>query len=471
MAEITYIPIDHLRPHPLNPRKDLGDLTELAESIKGNGILQNLTVVPIACVPKLTGRDYGVADPDDDDLYVVVIGHRRLAAATMAGEDTVPCSIVAMSQGQQQETMLIENMQRSDLTVYEQAQGFQMMLDMGHSVQTIVNRTGFSETTVRRRLKMAELDQEKLKEVSTRQISLMDFDRLSQIEDLAQRNECLGKIGTSEFDMAVQKAVKNQQIDAHLPEVKAWLKSVKAKKLQHSERWNGKYDRACPTIYVEKWGEDGNKPDQIKPDKKVFYYIGEQGYDRGQLELYHEREKAPPVKRPPEEIEKEKAIAAAHQKLDEAASLAYDLRKRFVENLSVTKKNEPLVLLGAVYAGGFNAMNYNGADRAMLYRAIGLDPSESYIPDREQKFMDGIGRISGNDWAKYVYSLFGDDSAQTCGSGYKREFPEYKRSVKLELIYKWLTSLGYEMSTEEAQILSGDHEAFKAKAGESDGEM
>ena len=468
MAEITYIPINHLRPHPLNPRKDLGDLTELAESIKGNGILQNLTVVPITCVPKLTGRDYGVADPDDDDLYVVVIGHRRLAAATMAGEDTVPCSIVAMSQGQQQETMLIENMQRSDLTVYEQAQGFQMMLDMGHSVQTIVNRTGFSETTVRRRLKMAELDQEKLKEVSTRQISLMDFDRLSQIEDLAQRNECLGKIGTSEFDMAVQKAVKNQQIDAHLPEVKAWLKSMKAKKLQHSERWSGKYDRACPTIYVEKWGEDGNKP-ELSTGKKVFYYIGEQGYDRGQLELYHEREKAPPVKRPPEEIEKEKAIAAAHQKLDEAASIAYDLRKRFVENLSVTKKNEPLVLLGAVYAGGFNAVNYNCVDRAMLYRAIGLDPSESYIPDREQKFMDGIGRISGNDWAKYVYSLFGDDSAQTCGSGYKREFPEYKRSVKLELIYRWLTSLGYEMSTEEAQILSGDHEAFKA--GENYGKV
>ena len=127
MSEITYIPIDHLRPHPLNPRKDLGDLTELAESIKGNGILQNLTVVPIACVPKLTGRDYGVTDPNDDDLYVIVIGHRRLAAATMAGEETVPCSIVSMSQGQQQETMLIENMQRSDLTVYEQAQGFQMM--------------------------------------------------------------------------------------------------------------------------------------------------------------------------------------------------------------------------------------------------------------------------------------------------------------------------------------------------------
>lgn len=43
---LVYIPIEQLYPHPDNPRKDLGDLTELADSIKANGVLQNLTVVP-----------------------------------------------------------------------------------------------------------------------------------------------------------------------------------------------------------------------------------------------------------------------------------------------------------------------------------------------------------------------------------------------------------------------------------------
>ena len=43
---LTYIPIDELYPHPDNPRKDLGDLTELADSIKVKGVLQNLTVIP-----------------------------------------------------------------------------------------------------------------------------------------------------------------------------------------------------------------------------------------------------------------------------------------------------------------------------------------------------------------------------------------------------------------------------------------
>lgn len=71
--------------------------------------------------------------------------------------------------------MLVENMQRSDLTVYEQAQGFQMMLDLGDSVEQIAEKSGFSKATVRRRLKMAELDSDTLKEVSSRQLSLSDL--------------------------------------------------------------------------------------------------------------------------------------------------------------------------------------------------------------------------------------------------------------------------------------------------------
>lgn len=43
---IVTIGLEHIHPHPDNPRKDLGDLTELAESIKKNGIMQNLTVIP-----------------------------------------------------------------------------------------------------------------------------------------------------------------------------------------------------------------------------------------------------------------------------------------------------------------------------------------------------------------------------------------------------------------------------------------
>ena len=57
--------------------------------------------------------------------------------------------------------MLLENIQREDLTIQEQAQGFQMMLDLGDTEDQIAEKTGFSKSTVRHRLNIAKLDQEK----------------------------------------------------------------------------------------------------------------------------------------------------------------------------------------------------------------------------------------------------------------------------------------------------------------------
>ncbi|MFQ8761819.1 MAG: ParB/RepB/Spo0J family partition protein [Intestinimonas sp.] len=143
-STITYISVKELHPHPDNPRKDVGDVSELAESIKANGVLQNLTVVPNTVTGEITGDTWQRG-------YKVIIGHRRLAAAKLAGLEELPCVVVEMSEREQLSTMLTENMQRSDLTVYEQAQGFQMMLDMGDTVEDIAEKSGFSTTTVRRR--------------------------------------------------------------------------------------------------------------------------------------------------------------------------------------------------------------------------------------------------------------------------------------------------------------------------------
>lgn len=69
-----------------------------------------------------------------------------------------------MSYKEQVGTMLTENMQRVDLTIPEQAEGFQMMLDLGDTVEDIANKTGFSESTVRHRVNIAKLDKSALKE-------------------------------------------------------------------------------------------------------------------------------------------------------------------------------------------------------------------------------------------------------------------------------------------------------------------
>lgn len=170
---IVTIGLEHIHPHPDNPRKDLGDLTELAESIKKNGIMQNLTVIPKE------------GEPGE---YITIIGHRRSAAAKLAGVTEAPCRVVeGMTDKEQMSTMLEENMQRNDLTIWEQAQGFQMMLDLGETEDTIAEKTGFSKKTIRHRLNIAKLDSKTLMEKERQdgyQLSLTDLYELEKIKDV-----------------------------------------------------------------------------------------------------------------------------------------------------------------------------------------------------------------------------------------------------------------------------------------------
>ena len=196
--KIKNIEIRKIHSHPDNPRKDLGDITELSQSIAENGIMQNLTVVE-----------------REDGEYTAIIGHRRLAAALKAGLDTVPCAVVKMSEKEQQSTMLCENMQRSDLTVYEQAQGFQMMLDLGSTEDEIAEKTGFSKQTVRHRINLAKLDQKLLKEKNADenfQMTLKDMYELEKIDDVEKRNEILSKVrNSSELAYRVNDYLKNKK--------------------------------------------------------------------------------------------------------------------------------------------------------------------------------------------------------------------------------------------------------------------
>lgn len=197
MSEITMLPTNKIYPHPNNPRISAGDVSELKESIIAKGILQNLTVVP-------RGKE-------GSGEYTVVIGHRRLGAAKAAGIKEVPCRIADMTPAEQMETMLLENIQRSDLTPYEQAQGFQMMMDLGTTKSEISRKTGFSRTTIDHRLKLLELDQEKLKDVS-HQITMKDLILLEKVKSSAKRNELMQNYKNSyTFQTEINYAVREEK--------------------------------------------------------------------------------------------------------------------------------------------------------------------------------------------------------------------------------------------------------------------
>lgn len=176
------IDIDLLRPHPANPRRDLGDLTELADSIRSHGVRQNLLVVP---------------NPDEPDTYRVVIGHRRTAAARLA-ERTSLLAVVddTLTPAEQLELMLLENIQRSDLSAVEEADAYQGLLDLGLDEAAIAKRTGRSRKTVQARLRLRALPGAAQEKVHTHQATLDDASKLLEFtehpEVLADLTEQLG---------------------------------------------------------------------------------------------------------------------------------------------------------------------------------------------------------------------------------------------------------------------------------------
>ena len=221
-SSIVYLNRSQLEPHPDNPRKDLGDLEELRESIREHGIMQNLTVIPT-----------------DDTLehFRILIGHRRFAASEGILTQ-LPCVIVAgLSNREQVGIMLCENIQRSDLTYIEQARGFQMMLDLGDTVETIADKTGFSEKTIKARLEINKLDEETLGEASERfQLSIADFMKLSKVKDVEKRNEILESVDSSRE--------LSDEVDEYLEELNFETNFNKYKKVLDKVGWNNEEKNA-----------------------------------------------------------------------------------------------------------------------------------------------------------------------------------------------------------------------------------
>lgn len=443
---VVNMPIEYLVPHPRNPRKDLGNLEELTASIKENGIYQNLTVIPV-----------NEAVPGEEPKYMVVIGHRRLEAAKRAGLQEVPCAIVrGMSETRQLQTMLLENMQRSDLTVYEQAQGFQQLLDFGMDIEDISQQSGFSKSTIRRRLEIAKLDQNKLKELSsTRQLSLKEFDALAKIKNMEARNEVMEKIGTNDFALAVKRAMDKEKLADNMPVFLADMERLGIKKFPDSaNKYSSKYRRIGSLDLYE---YEVTK-DKIPKKTEGLYY--EASYPRN-VEFYvKETKKAKIIKKSAKELEKEKRIKEAWFKVDAMAATHYELRKAFVENLRGTAKQREAVYMGAYSLIVLRSIAYMSCGD--ISKEAGVD-DKYFDPRRDEKAVKLAYESYDNiqKCIEIIYKLFNDNEKEFYANGYRAVYPEYKFNPRLEAMYHWLTKLGYQMSSEEKLIAAGTHEIFQ----------
>jgi ParB family transcriptional regulator, chromosome partitioning protein len=135
------LPIDKLDPNPDQPRTEIGDLSELTASILEKGVLE-----PLLVKPNRNGR------------WMIIAGERRWRAATAAGLQEVPCIEMDVDDAAVAEIALIENMQRKDLTPWEEADGLRALSErFGYTHEEVARKVGKSRSTVTEALSIAAI--------------------------------------------------------------------------------------------------------------------------------------------------------------------------------------------------------------------------------------------------------------------------------------------------------------------------
>src|ERR671914_47809 len=139
------IALDKLDPNPDQPRVEIGDLADLTASIIEKGVLEPLLVKP----SRLSGR------------WMIIAGERRWRAAREAGVREVPCIEMDIDDRAVAEIALIENMQRKDLTPWEEADGLAALcMRFGYTREDVARKVGKSRTTVTEALSIAGIPEE-----------------------------------------------------------------------------------------------------------------------------------------------------------------------------------------------------------------------------------------------------------------------------------------------------------------------
>lgn len=177
---VVVIDVAAVDPHPANPRLDLGDLTELAASIKTDGVRQ-----PIHVVPTTSDGTGGTAGAEGQARYVVVDGHRRRAATLDAGVTTIPAIIRTdiTDAAAAVVDMLVQNVLRTDLTPVEEANAYEQLRLAGVTVTQIARKTGRKKATVDARLALLKLPDATRKKVHGQQITIETAAALLEFAD------------------------------------------------------------------------------------------------------------------------------------------------------------------------------------------------------------------------------------------------------------------------------------------------
>lgn len=219
-SNVEQIPVDKILPNPNQPRKHFEDsaITELAESIKSFGVIQPIQVRKIS-----------------EEFYELVSGERRLRASKVAGEETIPAIIVEMSDQDSALIAIMENVQREDLTYFEEAESYRQLMEYYNLTQDrIAELLGKSQSFVANKIRLLKLDPSIIETLTENNLTERHARALLRIPDTELQEEVLKQVvkkdmtvkKTEELVEKIRKDVLTNNYDEKLtPEKKARVKS------------------------------------------------------------------------------------------------------------------------------------------------------------------------------------------------------------------------------------------------------
>lgn len=189
--KVLEIGVSLIKPNPSQPRKCFysDELTKLAKSISQEGILQPL-IIRIK-----------------DGEYELVSGERRLRAAKIAGLKTVPCIIVNMTERNSALMALVENIQREDLSFFEEASAIQSLISVyGMTQEDAAIRLGIAQSTVANKLRLLRIPGDEQQVIMDMKLSERHARALLRLESKSDRIDVLERIHKYKLNVEMTEA-------------------------------------------------------------------------------------------------------------------------------------------------------------------------------------------------------------------------------------------------------------------------
>lgn len=183
VQNVQELPLANIVPNPNNPRKtfDENSIRELADSIQNPevGLIQPITVRP---------------SKDEAGKYIIIAGERRFRACTLLGWETIPGIVKDVSDEVAMEIAFIENLQRAEVPVMEEAAAYKWLIESGrYDYTSLASKVGVSEVTIRKRIKLMDLIPELLEQVD-KEVPLGHAEEICKYSEDIQR-EVVKKYG------------------------------------------------------------------------------------------------------------------------------------------------------------------------------------------------------------------------------------------------------------------------------------